>query len=231
MDHCIQPAAFQPFRQLRRRHDIGELALGQITPFASVPEYIANGHVAAACIGQRGHDVRSDKTGAPCHQQHSLPCRDCSVRAFASAWPARQLEPSALKDRLYPGARSRYRQHCPSEQSQAMNLSSGKVLRLAGADDTRPILIVPYMWIGDFVRGHTVVRVLKERWPNRPVDMLASSLCAPLVDYMPGVRAGIVCDLPRGRLAVARQWRLARRLNAQNYGTAIVLPRTWKSAV
>ena len=26
--------------------------------------------------------------------------------------------------------------------------------------DTRPILIVPYMWIGDFVRGHTAVRVL-----------------------------------------------------------------------
>ena len=31
------------------------------------------------------------------------------------------------------------------------------------AGDTRPILIVPYMWIGDFVRGHTVVRVLKAR--------------------------------------------------------------------
>ncbi len=64
-----------------------------------------------------------------------------------------------------------------------------------------PILIVPYMWIGDFVRGHTVVRVLKHRWPNRPVDLLVTSLCAPLVDYMPGVRAGIVWDLPRSRLA------------------------------
>ena len=54
-------------------------------------------------------------------------------------------------------------------------------------DDPRPILIIPYMWIGDFVRGHTVVRVLKQRWPNRPVDLLVTSLCAPLVDYMPGV--------------------------------------------
>ena len=98
-------------------------------------------------------------------------------------------------------------------------------------DDTRPILIVPYVWIGDFVRGHTVVRVLKQRWPNRPIDLLATSLCAPLVDYMPGVRAGIVWDLPRSRLAVARQWGLAARLRAGNYGTAIVLPRTWKSAI
>ena len=64
--------------------------------------------------------------------------------------------------------------------------------------------IVPYMWIGDFVRGHTVVRVLKQRWPNRPVDLLATSLCAPLVDYMPGVRAGIVWDLPRSRLAAGQ---------------------------
>ena len=70
------------------------------------------------------------------------------------------------------------------------------------------------MWIGDFVRGHTVVRVLKQRWPNRPVDLLVTSLCAPLVDYMPGVRSGIVWDLPRGRLAVAKQWGLAEQLRA-----------------
>ena len=98
-------------------------------------------------------------------------------------------------------------------------------------DDTRPILIVPYMWIGDFVRGHTVVRVLNSRWPNRPVDLLTSSLCAPLADYMPGVRAKIVWDLPRSRLALARQWGLAAELRERGYGTALVLPRTWKAAI
>lgn len=97
--------------------------------------------------------------------------------------------------------------------------------------DTRPILIVPYMWIGDFVRGHTVVRVLNERWPNRPVDLLTTPLCAPLVDYMPGVRRGILADLPRGRLAVRRQRALAAELRERGYGTALVLPRTWKSAI
>ncbi len=97
--------------------------------------------------------------------------------------------------------------------------------------ETSPILVIPYMWIGDFVRGHTVVRVLKERWPNRPVDLLVTSLCAPLVDYMPGVRRGIVWDLPRGRLALAKQWTLAQQLRAAGYGTALVMPRTWKSAI
>src|SRR5262245_42830663 len=97
--------------------------------------------------------------------------------------------------------------------------------------DTRPILIVPYMWIGDFVRGHTVVRLLRERWPNRPVDLLTTSLCAPLVDYMPGVRKGILADLPRSRLAVGKQRALAAELRQRGYGTALVLPRTWKAAI
>src|SRR6195952_2643193 len=112
-----------------------------------------------------------------------------------------------------------------------MNINSIDEIEIEDAADTRPILIVPYMWIGDFVRGHTVVRVLKQRWPNRPVDVLVTSLCAPLVDYMPGIRAGIVWDLPRSRLAVAQQWALAGQFRGNHYGTALVLPRTWKSAI
>src|SRR5712691_3911506 len=114
---------------------------------------------------------------------------------------------------------------------QIMNINSIHKVEMEDPNDTRPILIIPYMWIGDFVRGHTVVRVLKQRWPNRPVDLLVTSLCAPLVDYMPGVRSGIVWDLPRSRLALARQWGLAAQLRARNYGTALILPRTWKSAI
>jgi len=87
------------------------------------------------------------------------------------------------------------------------------------------------MWIGDFVRGHTVVRVLKHRWPNRPVDLLTTTLCAPLVDYMPGVRTKIVWDLPRSRLALDRQFKLAQTLRDRAYGTALVMPRTWKAAL
>ena len=94
-----------------------------------------------------------------------------------------------------------------------------------------PILIVPYMWIGDFVRCHSVVKLLKARFPARPVDLLATHLCAPLLDYMPGVRQGIVWDLPRGRLAVAEHHALARRLRAEHYGMALIMPRTWKSAL
>jgi heptosyltransferase-2 len=61
--------------------------------------------------------------------------------------------------------------------------------------------------------------------------MLVTKLCAPLIDYMPGVRQGIVWDLPRSRLAVTQQWGLAKQIRANQYGTALMLPRTWKSAI
>ncbi len=102
--------------------------------------------------------------------------------------------------------------------------------RGAGADE-RPILLVPYMWIGDFVRCHTVVRLLNRRFPARPVDVLTTRMVSPLADYMPGVRKGIVFDLPRKRLALAEHRALAKRLAAEGYGDALVMPRTWKSAL
>src|SRR5215203_2579483 len=94
-----------------------------------------------------------------------------------------------------------------------------------------PILIVPYMWIGDFVRVHSVVNLLQARWPGRPIDLVTSSLCAPILDYLPGVRKGIVADLPRRRLPIGQYRDLARRLRSEHYGTALVMPRTWKSAL
>jgi heptosyltransferase-2 len=114
----------------------------------------------------------------------------------------------------------------PGRRPAAANSPIGEDVK-----DARPILIVPYMWIGDFVRCHSVVKVLRGRFPNRPVDLLATTLCAPLADYMPGVRQAIVADLPRSRLALSQQNILARRLKREGYGTALTMPRTWKAAL
>jgi heptosyltransferase-2 len=87
------------------------------------------------------------------------------------------------------------------------------------------------MWIGDFVRCHTVVRLLNRRFPGRPVDLLTTTLTAPLLEFMPGVRKGIEWNLPRKRLALGEHQALAARLRAEKYGHALVMPRTWKSAL
>ena len=94
-----------------------------------------------------------------------------------------------------------------------------------------PVLIVPYVWIGDFVRCHSVVKLLHSDAPDRPVDIVSSTLCAPLADYMPGIRQAIVIDLPRRRLGVALQRQLADRLREGRYAQALVMSRKWKAAL
>lgn len=97
--------------------------------------------------------------------------------------------------------------------------------------DHRPVLIVPFVWIGDFVRCHSVVRLLRAQAPDRPVDMVSSTLCAPIADYMPGVRKVLISDQPRRQLGWAIQKDLAARLRREGYGQALVMSRKWKAAL
>jgi heptosyltransferase-2 len=108
--------------------------------------------------------------------------------------------------------------------------TAGIVLQPAEVE-REPILLVPYMWIGDFVRCQSVVKLLNARFPQSPIDVLTTSMVAPLLDYMPGVRKGIVWDLPRKRLAWSQHRALGGRLRAEGYARALVMPRTWKSAL
>ncbi len=94
-----------------------------------------------------------------------------------------------------------------------------------------PVVIVPYVWIGDFVRCHSVVKLLRAQDAARPVDIVSSTLCAPLADYMPGVRNTIIADIPRRQLGVARQFALAGELRAGGYAQALVMSRKWKAAL
>jgi heptosyltransferase-2 len=94
-----------------------------------------------------------------------------------------------------------------------------------------PVLIVPFVWIGDFVRCHSVVKLLRAQAPERPVDIVSNTLCAPLADYMPGVRRAIIADLPRRRLGMALQRELAGRLREGHYEQALVMSRKWKAAL
>src|SRR5712664_1250407 len=197
MDDGVEPAALQPFRQLRRRHDVREPALGEIAPFAVMAEQIANRNIGVARVVQRGHNVRSDKTGATGHQQHDIPCLDCAGPALPQSRPAGKWGGRRGDDDRAGFAAFTCREGAVTDSIEWSLAPNGQIMNINSIhkvekdpNDTRPILIIPYMWIGDFVRGHTVVRVLKQRWPNRPVDLLVTSLCAPLVDYMPGVRNG-----------------------------------------
>jgi len=104
-------------------------------------------------------------------------------------------------------------------------------LRSPAGGGKAPLLIVPYQWIGDFVRCHSVVKLLKSLDPERPVDILASTNAAPLTRYMPGLRKAIVFDIPRRQLAVKKNLALAEILRPQKYGQVLVMPGTFKAAL
>ena len=113
----------------------------------------------------------------------------------------------------------------------AAKVNIAKIMNQDSTSAQSPVLIVPYVWIGDFVRCHSVVKLLRAQAPERPVDIVSSTLCAPLADYMPGIRDTIVIDLPRRRLGLSLQWHLAARLREGHYGQALVMSRKWKAAL
>ncbi len=230
MKHGIELAAREPAREIGRRDEIGQAALLQVPPLAVGAEEVADGDIAMPGLVQRRHQVRSDEAGSAGNQEHA------------------QRAPKPPQDR--PSGRPLLCPSRPGAATPGAGVDGGGVrrsIRTVGAILSRrpkalkenvnrpggelPILIVPYIWIGDFVRCHTVVRLLKERFPHRPVDVLTSAMVAPLLDYMPGVRKGIVFDLPRKRLAWSLHRELADVLRGEGYGDALIMPRTWKSAL
>ena len=64
---------------------------------------------------------------------------------------------------------------CRAKKLQTERASVPAMTRYSKPENAgSPILIVPYMWIGDFVRCHSVVKLLNAQFPDRPVDILST---------------------------------------------------------
>jgi hypothetical protein len=64
VDNGIQPTAVQPFHQLGRRDEIGQLPFAQVLPLSVLAENVGDGDIGAASLVKAGDDVRSDEAGA-----------------------------------------------------------------------------------------------------------------------------------------------------------------------
>ena len=93
------------------------------------------------------------------------------------------------------------------------------------------VLIVAPSWIGDTIIAQPLFMRLKERDPGCEIDALAQPWVAPVLRAMPQVAQVIESPLRHGRFDLVLRWQLARRLAAGQYGEAIVLPNSWKSAL
>ncbi|NCU01587.1 lipopolysaccharide heptosyltransferase II [Candidatus Macondimonas diazotrophica] len=94
-----------------------------------------------------------------------------------------------------------------------------------------PILVVGPAWVGDMVMAQSLFITLKTRHPDRAIDVLAPGWSLPLIARMPEVRAGIEMPLGHGEFDLGLRRRLGHALRGTGYGQAIVLPRSFKSAL
>ncbi|MGQ0568131.1 MAG: lipopolysaccharide heptosyltransferase II, partial [Armatimonadota bacterium] len=95
----------------------------------------------------------------------------------------------------------------------------------------KSVLVIGPSWVGDMVMAQSLFLRLRERAPDRAIDVLAPGWSLPLIARMPQVRRGIEMPLGHGQLGLGARRRLGHALRANGYAQAIVLPGSWKSAL
>jgi heptosyltransferase-2 len=93
------------------------------------------------------------------------------------------------------------------------------------------LLVVAPNWIGDALMAQPLLARLRAKEPDLEIDVLAPEWVAPVVRRMAQVREVIVTPFRHGPLQLGKRWQLGRRLKANGYRHAIVLPNSWKSAL
>lgn len=99
------------------------------------------------------------------------------------------------------------------------------------ASPARKYLIVGPSWIGDMVMAQSLFITLEQQYPGCVIDVLAPAWSLPVIGRMPQVRRGIAVPVEHGELAFFKRRALGKSLRAEGYTHAIVIPRSWKSAL
>ena len=106
---------------------------------------------------------------------------------------------------------------------------------------SKKILIVGPSWVGDMVMAQSLfitlqkvsdtVNSIEETGSECIIDVLAPGWSLPILERMPEVRRGITMPVGHGKLNLGARFKLARKLAAEKYDQAIVLPNSLKSAL
>jgi len=92
------------------------------------------------------------------------------------------------------------------------------------------ILVVGPSWVGDMVMAQSLFMTLKVRYPGATLGVLAPAWSQPILARMPEVDKAIALKLGHGEFGWQARRELARSLRGR-FDRALVLPRSWKSAL
>lgn len=95
----------------------------------------------------------------------------------------------------------------------------------------RRILVRSVNWVGDAVLTLPALMALRRRFPSAEVAVLASPWVAGLFAGQPGVDRVIELQRDGEHAGLRGRWRLARRLRAEGFDLAVVLPNSVDAAL
>jgi heptosyltransferase-2 len=95
----------------------------------------------------------------------------------------------------------------------------------------RKYLIVGPSWVGDMVMAQSLFITLRQQYPDCSIDVVSPAWSLPVIERMPEVRQGIGLSVKHGEFSLGERIKLGRSLRNEQYTHAIVLPRSWKSAL
>lgn len=100
----------------------------------------------------------------------------------------------------------------------------------SGEEGGERILVVGPSWVGDMVMAQSLFKMLKARYPGCRIGVLAPAWSLPVLERMAEVDEGVALDVGHGEFGWSTRRRVARSLRGR-FDRAIVLPRSWKSAL
>lgn len=98
-------------------------------------------------------------------------------------------------------------------------------------DDQRRYLIVGPSWVGDMVMAQSLFITLKNKYPDCLIDVVAPQWSLPVLARMLQVNQGIALPVLHGEFSLLTRIKTGSGLKLNRYTHAIVLPRSWKSAL
>lgn len=99
------------------------------------------------------------------------------------------------------------------------------------SDSNRQYLVIGPSWVGDMVMAQSLFITLKRLYADCEIDVVSPAWSLPVLQRMPEIRQGIALPVSHGKFSFSTRYKLGRSLKTGNYSHAIVLPRSWKSAL
>lgn len=92
------------------------------------------------------------------------------------------------------------------------------------------LLVVGPSWVGDMVMAQSLLKTLKRRDAGCRIGVVAPAWSQPILERMGEVDEVVPLDVGHGQVGWSERRETARRLQGR-FDRAIVLPRSWKSAL